>query len=74
MARARYVHPRVTESPSVAKLGPAGAFFWVGLILRVDDEGFTDDVPEALRVSVMGPWLKSTPLATVKKWLSIMAD
>lgn len=74
MARARYVHPSVFASPSVHKLGPAGSFFWVGVLLCADDEGRLHDAPDVLRSTIFPYPHSGVTLRRVKNWLVAMVQ
>lgn len=74
MARARYVHPSVFASPSVHKLGPAGSFFWVGVLLCADDEGRLHDAPDVLRSTIFPYPHSGVTLRRVKNWLVAMVE
>lgn len=72
MPRARVIQPRLLDSPLVEKLGAAGAFFFVGMLLISDDFGRLRGSTIYLKRSILGGVSPRTSSACVTHWLSIL--
>ena len=72
MARARVINPRLLDSPLLGKLGPAGGFFFVGMILLSDDAGRVRGDIIYLKRSIMGGCSTRIRNDRVQHWINIL--